>query len=194
MTKITINKTELKALLNGTSKDNMRENLSGIYFDTKGLKAVTTNGHMLLSASIIIDGESIEPFILSPDSIKLALQAINQLGKFITIVEIQSCEGNLTCLGIPLHTIKAGFPDYSAVIPNINDRQSQIAISIEVLENMIKFAKDSKSNDKFIQFCFATGEKWNEKPFYMYHNMNIGIGMPARFTQIKNEQKECVNE
>lgn len=181
---IKINKKQLEYLLNGASKDDMRTNLQGIYFDVQNKVAATTNGHILLTCPIVVEVE-VENVLYSTDSIKLLIQAIKRLPKYVNEADFEIINGQINVAGIviTLQKVDGIFPDYRAVLPNIEARQRQFTLSREVLENLIAASKQFDKNDKRITFCLSESDRWNRDSLIVYVGDNQCVAMPMGVNQ-----------
>lgn len=181
---IKINKKQLEYLLNGASKDDMRTNLQGIYFDVQNKVAATTNGHILLTCPIVVEVE-VENVLYSTDSIKLLIQAIKRLPKYVNEADFEIINGQINVAGIviTLQKVDGIFPDYRAVLPNIEARQRQFTLSREVLENLIAASKQFDKNDKRITFCLSESDRWNKESITVYVGDNECVAMPMGINQ-----------
>lgn len=176
---IKINKKQLEYLLNGASKDEMRHNLQGIYFDIEKKLAVTTNGHILITCPIELEVE-VKNLYYSTDSIKLLIQAIKQLPRYVQNADFEIIDGKVNVSGIiiTLQDVDGIFPDYKAVIPNIGERQRQFTMSREILESLLKASKDYDKDDKRLTFCLDESDTWNKKSIIVYVGDNQCVAMP----------------
>lgn len=173
---IKITKNQVEYLLNGASKDDMRTNLQGIYFDVAHKVAVTTNGHIALTCPIETD--EMENRYYTVDSFKLFLAGIKQLPKSLQSYAFEIVDGKIDVAGqvIILRSVDGQFPDYRAVLPKIEERQRQFTMSRDILENLIKASKEFDKNDKRITFCLAETENFADTSVTVFVGAYIVTG------------------
>lgn len=168
---ITLQKKDLKAILNASSKDNMRPGLQSVFFDIENKKMVATSGHMLFTFPIGIEGDE-KNVLITSESLGNLLKVYP---KKVDYVQITSKEGKYSSLDIPLTVEHSQFPDYKLATPSREvNNQFQVTLSRDILENLVKIAKES--NEKGITFSF----KSHEGAILVDTKEGFGVIMPMR--------------
>jgi DNA polymerase-3 subunit beta len=205
----TIKSETLSNLINKTSycvsNDEMRKNLTGVYFDMSNpgkIKAISTDGHRMSLVEEELENSIIEAFILPK-------KATNEIKKFIKESDVLNigvgksffvCDNGQTSILSRLIDVK--FPDYSQVVPNNfiksfkvkkNDLISALQRISVVLSEKAKGAKITvNQNNLEIRSLSETGESV-ESVETVGENQNIEIGFNVKYliealNSFENEQ------
>jgi len=193
----TIKSETLSNLINKTSycvsNDEMRKNLTGVYFDMTNpgkIKAISTDGHRMSLIEEEFENSIIEAFILPK-------KATNEIKKFIKDSDVLNigvgksffvCDNGQTSILSRLIDVK--FPDYSQVVPNnfINSFKIQKNDLISALQRigvvLSEKAKGAKiiinKNNLEIRSLSETGESV-ESVDTVGDNQNIEIGFNVKY-------------
>lgn len=175
---ITIERNNLVALLNASSKDETRPNLQSIYFDVPKKMAVATCGHMLYQFPIEVPEGEEHSVLISAESLRTALKVWPKEKPYFNFQKDES--GTYKSFGLTLEVVNAQFPDYETVIPKHEQVNFHYAtISAAILERLVKIAKESDRGNKqpSITFCFGEGENDRIVVETLHGN---GVIMPMR--------------
>mgnify|MGYP001161374687 CR=1 FL=1 len=193
----TIKSEILSNLINKTSycvsSDEMRKNLTGVYFDMTNpgkIKAISTDGHRMSLVEDELENSIIEAFILPK-------KATNEIKKFIKESDVLNigvgksffvCDNGQTSILSRLIDVK--FPDYSQVVPNnfINSFKVQKNDLIAALQRIgVVLSEKSKGakiiinqNNLEIRSLSETGESV-ESVDTVGDNQNIEIGFNVKY-------------
>ncbi len=193
----TIKSGILSNLINKTSycvsNDEMRKNLTGVYFDMTNpgkIKAISTDGHRMSLVEDELENSIIEAFILPK-------KATNEIKKFIKESDVLNigvgksffvCDNGQTSILSRLIDVK--FPDYSQVVPNnfINSFKVQKKDLVAALQRIgVVLSEKSKGakitinqNNLEIRSLSETGESV-ESVNTVGDNQNIEIGFNVKY-------------
>lgn len=174
---IKIKKDYLKALLNASSSDKMRDNIKSVHFDTVKKVAEATDGHMLFSFPIEVS-ENESSVILSSESLTRALKVYP---KELEGFWIEKKDNQYKTLDLVLIPINDKYPDTSAVTPSFEKNgYFSVTLGSAVLEKLVKIAKESeKEFTKMPGITFSFCDD-NSRPVIVETTSGQGVIMPMR--------------
>ena len=179
------------------STDDMRPNMTGVFFDSNNKKVVATDGHRLVRFDLKIAGES---FIVKPKPLALLKGLQDEDVKYC--VADNHIHFTTDTMNVSVRLIEGTYPPYQRVIPDANTKvlhvksedlaeavkRVSLFSNAETKQIKLELGEEVKISASDLNFGTSADEKLEAK----YIGQPLTIGLNARYlTELLSASKEA---